>query len=195
MFAGSLASSTTKVNDLDHIRLASRWGIPNNIRMKALIKPIKLLALDVDGVLTDCRVFLDESGEWRRFFSIRDGYGLKRLMDFGYQTALITASKAKDISERARALGVNYLFDGNLDKVPAFEELMKKTGFSEKEIAYMGDDLFDIPLLKRVGFAATVPDAMEDVKESVHYVAKRPGGNGAVREICDLIVKDGAYSD
>ena len=154
---------------------------------------IKMLLLDVDGILTDCRIFLDSNGEWRRMFSIRDGYGIKMLLDLGYKVGIITASKSKDIGERAKALGLTYFFEGSLDKVPSFEAAMKDAGLSPHEVAYMGDDLFDMPLLKRAGFAATVHDAMEDVQEVVHYIAKRPAGNGAVREVCDLIRKNGAF--
>lgn len=155
------------------------------------LRKIKLLALDVDGVLTDCRMTLDSEGEWRRAFSLRDGYGLKLLTDSGYKTAIITASKAKDISERARTLNIDFFHPGNLDKKVEFDQLVKKSGFQPSEIAYVGDDLFDIPVLQAAGFAATVPEAMEEVLRHVHYVTKRPGGNGAVREICDLLLRYG----
>jgi 3-deoxy-D-manno-octulosonate 8-phosphate phosphatase (KDO 8-P phosphatase) len=152
------------------------------------LKRIKLLCLDVDGVLTDCRIWLDSKDEWRRFFSIRDGYGLMRLKEQGFLTAIITGSKAKDIRERAKALNIDYFFEGNLNKMPALEEIAGKSELHFDQIAYMGDDLFDLPLLKRVGFAATVPDALESVKKVCQYVTLRPGGNGAVREVCDLLL-------
>lgn len=158
------------------------------------LRKIKLLAMDVDGVLTDCTTFLGSDGEWRRIFSIRDGYGIKRLVDHGYQTAFITASRAKDIQERAKVLQIHHFHDGNLDKLSEFNNLVKKSGCKPEEIAFVGDDLFDIPVLQAAGFAATVPEAMDEVFHSVHYVTKRPGGNGAVREICDLIMKYGALS-
>jgi len=166
-----------------------------NSDLKRRLMHIKMLLLDVDGVLTDCRVFLDSNGEWRRLFSIRDGYGIKMLLDLGYKVGIITASKSKDISERAKALGLTYFFEGSLDKIPAFEFAMKDAGLLPHEVAYMGDDLFDIPILRKVGFAATVSDAIEDVREIVHYLAKRPAGNGAVREVCDLIRKNGALHE
>ena len=149
--------------------------------------------MDVDGVLTDCRVFLDSNGQWKRMFSIRDGYGITRLMESGYQTGVITGSKAEDIEKRVQVLKIQHFYQGSLHKEPAFDEILKKTGLADKEIAYIGDDLFDIPILKRVGFAATVSDAMEEVLSKVDYVTKRPAGNGAVREICDLIIKMGAF--
>lgn len=153
-----------------------------------------MLILDVDGVMTDCRVFLDSDGEWRRQYSIRDGYGIQRLIQAGYKTAIITGSKAKDIEARAKILGIHHFFQGNLDKLPAFKKLLADSGLKSEECAYMGDDLFDIPVLKEVSFAATVPDAMEEVLEVSDYVTKRPAGNGAVREICEIILKYGAFS-
>jgi 3-deoxy-D-manno-octulosonate 8-phosphate phosphatase (KDO 8-P phosphatase) len=158
------------------------------------LRKIKLLAMDVDGVLTDCKTFLDSDGEWRRLFSIRDGYGIKRIIDEGYETAIITASRAKDIQERAKVLNIHYFHDGNLDKLSEFNLLVKASGLQPDEIAYIGDDLFDIPVLQASGFAATVPEAMEEVFHNVHYVTKRTGGDGAVREVCDLIIKYGALA-
>lgn len=158
------------------------------------LRKIKLLALDVDGVLTDCKTFLDSDGEWRRMFSIRDGYGIKRIIDEGYQTAIITASQALDIKARAQVLKIHHFHEGNLDKFSELQLLLKKTGLKADEVAYVGDDLFDIPVLNAVGFAATVPEAMDEVFHNVQYVTKRPGGNGAVREVCDLILRYGALS-
>lgn len=158
------------------------------------LKTVKVLALDVDGILTDCKIWLDTDGEWRRTFSIRDGWGIKRIQNAGYKVGLITASKAADIRARAKSLQLDFFFEGSLDKEPAFAELQKSMGLAPNQIAYMGDDLPDIPLLRQVGFAATVPDAIDDVKSLVHYVTQRPGGNGAVREVCDLIFQYGALS-
>lgn len=156
--------------------------------LKERLKRIRMLVLDVDGVLTDCRVFMDEDGEWRRFFSIRDGYGLHRLKSFGIKTAVITGSKARDIQERIRHLNIDFFYEGQLDKLPLLEELAQTSGLDFEEMAYVGDDDFDIPLLKKVGFSATVPDAMENVIEIVDYVTKRPAGNGAVREVCEMLI-------
>lgn len=158
------------------------------------LKNIKMLILDVDGILTDCKIWMDSSGEWRRQFSIRDGLGIKRLIESGYKIALITGSKAEDIQSRAKSLGIHYLYEGSLEKETAFADLQAKSGIKPTEMAYMGDDDFDIPLLKAVAFAATVPDAMEEVQEIVHYITKRPAGNGAVREVCDFILKYGNLS-
>lgn len=149
--------------------------------------------MDVDGVLTDCRIWFDGK-EWRRFFSIRDGVGIKRLAESGYKLAIITGSTTEDIRVRAKNLGIHFFYEGALDKEPAFQKLMSDSGISPMEMAYIGDDIFDIPLIQKVGVSATVPEAVEEVLEVADYVTKRPGGNGAVREFCDLIYKHGAYA-
>lgn len=154
------------------------------------LKKIRMLILDVDGVLTDCRVFMDSDGEWRRFFSIRDGYGIARLKDAGFKTAVITGSKARDIQERVRHLKIDFFYEGHLEKLSCLEELSQTSGVSYEEMAYIGDDEFDLPILERVGFAATVSDAMESAVAAAHYVCQRPAGNGAVREVCELLIKN-----
>jgi len=158
------------------------------------LRNIKMLVLDVDGVLTDCRLWMDSNGEWKRFFSIRDGVGIKRLIESGYKLAVITGSKAEDIRQRVKNLGIQYFFEGAADKVPSFIELQKQSGMKPEEMACVGDDIFDIPLIQAVAFGVTVPEAVEEVIEEADYVTKRPGGNGAVREVCDLIYKHGAFS-
>ncbi len=157
------------------------------------LKNIKMLVLDVDGVLTDTRMWFD-GAEWRRFFSVRDGVGIKRLIESGYKLAIITGSKAEDIRVRAKSLGIHYFFEGALDKEPAFAQLQKDSGIQTSEMAYVGDDIFDIPLLQAVAFGATVPEAVDEVLEIADYVTRRPGGCGAVREVCDYIYKYGAFA-
>lgn len=154
---------------------------------------IKMLIMDVDGVLTDTRLFLDSDGEWKRFFSIRDGVGIKELQKRGYKTAVITGSKTKDITLRMKNLGIDYFYDGYSDKGPAFQLLIKESGLQPEEMAYIGDDIYDIPLLQKVAFAATVPEAVVPVFKCVDYVTKRSGGLGAVRELCDLLMDHGFY--
>jgi len=161
---------------------------------KAKLKKIKLLILDVDGVLTDCRLWMDSNGQWKRFFSIRDGVGIKRLIESGYKIAVITGSTAEDIRARIKVLGIQYFYEGAQDKEPSFAKLLLESGVSADEMAFIGDDIFDIPLLQKVGFSATVPEAVEEVLGEVQYITRRPGGNGAVREICDYIYKFGALN-
>ncbi|MEK2687559.1 HAD-IIIA family hydrolase [Bdellovibrio sp. GT3] len=157
------------------------------------LKNIKMLVLDVDGVMTDTRIWF-ENGEWRRFYSIRDGVGIKRLTEAGYKIAVITGTKAEDVRARVKSLGIQYFYEGALDKEPSFLQLQKDSGISPNEMAYVGDDIFDIPLLQAVSFGATVPEAVDEVIEIADYVTKRPGGCGAVREVCDYIFKYGAFS-
>lgn len=153
------------------------------------LKNIKMLVLDVDGIMTDCKIWLDTDGEWKRFFCIRDGVGIRALIDKGFKVAVITGSKSLDIQKRVKHLGFHYFYEGASDKTPSFEDLILKSGVSPEQMAYMGDDVFDIPLLKRVGFAATVPEAVSVVHKAVHYVTKNHGGDGAVREVCDMILE------
>lgn len=148
-----------------------------------------MLVMDVDGVMTDCRTFMGADKEWRRFFSIRDGYGIMRLREAGFKTAVITGTKAQDIQERISRLKIDYFYEGNLEKLTCLEDLAMKSGLSYEQMAYMGDDDFDLPILERVGFAATVSDAMESVLKISHYTAKRPAGNGAVREVCEMLLQ------
>nr|BFD58591.1 HAD family hydrolase [Bdellovibrio sp. CKG001]BFD62017.1 HAD family hydrolase [Bdellovibrio sp. HM001]BFD65859.1 HAD family hydrolase [Bdellovibrio sp. HAGR004] len=157
------------------------------------LKNIKMLVLDVDGVLTDTRLWFDGK-EWRRFFSIRDGVGIKRLTEAGYKIAVITGSKAEDIRARVKSLGIHYFYEGALDKEPSFLQLQQESGISTAEMAYIGDDIFDIPMIQAVAFGATVPEAVDEVMEVADYVTRRPGGCGAVREVCDYIYKYGAFS-
>ncbi len=153
-----------------------------------------MLVLDVDGVLTDCRLWMDSNGDWKRFYSIRDGVGIKRLIESGYKLAVITGTKAEDIRQRVKNLGIQFFYEGATDKIPSFLELQKQSGIQAEEMAYLGDDIYDIPLIQAVAFGAAVPEAVEEVIEVAQYITKRPGGNGAVREVCDLIYKHGALS-
>ncbi len=155
---------------------------------------VKMLVLDVDGVLTDCRLWMDSDGEWKRIYSVRDGVGIKALAAAGYKLAIITGAQAKDVRARAKMLGFDYFYEGAADKWPSFEKLQADSGLLPSEMAYVGDDVFDIPLIKAVAFGATVPEAVDEVIEIANYVTKRPGGNGAVREVCSFILKYGFYS-
>lgn len=159
------------------------------------LNSVKMLVLDVDGIMTDCRLWMDSNGQWKRIYSVRDGVGIKALIESGYQVAVITGATAEDVRSRVKMLGIQYLFEGALDKKPPFLELQKQSGLTPNEMAYMGDDHFDLPVLNEVQFSATVPDAMDEVIKSVQYVTRRPAGNGAIREVCDYILKYGFYSN
>lgn len=154
---------------------------------------IKLLAFDVDGVLTDNHVWMNEVGQWRRMFSVRDGYGLQMLRENGYQLALITGSFSDDVRERARVLKMNFFYEGSLDKLPSYLDIKSKTGFEDSEILYMGDDLFDLPVIEAAGVGVTVPEAVEKIKIKADFVTTQSGGKGAVREICEMVLSHGFY--
>lgn len=152
------------------------------------LKNIKALVVDVDGVLTDANLWWHSPGEWRRTFNIYDGYGIKALIEEGYILAMITGSNSEDIRERQQRLGIHYIYEGAENKIPPFEDFLKKTNLKDHEVAYIGDDLPDLPILKRVGFAASVPTGIAEVKKAAHYITKKDGGKGAVREICDMLL-------
>lgn len=154
------------------------------------LKKIKLLLLDVDGVLTDGRIFwAGEDQGWTRFFNVKDGYGLKLLMKAGIQVGVISGGDSKDVRTRVEFLKLNYIFLGDENKITAFDKILAASKLDESEIAFMGDELFDMPVLQRVGFSATVPHAVDEVKGCVHYVTQYEGGWGAVREVADAIRK------
>jgi 3-deoxy-D-manno-octulosonate 8-phosphate phosphatase (KDO 8-P phosphatase) len=153
------------------------------------LKKIKMFILDIDGVLTDGRIFWLENQGWTRFFNIKDGYGLKLLMKNGIEVAIISGGDSKDVRTRVEFLKIKHAYFGDEDKMKAYDKIKKDTGYTDEEIAFMGDDLFDIPVLEAVGFSATVPHAVPQVKNRVHYVAESPGGMGAVREVADAIRK------
>ncbi|MCB0393511.1 MAG: HAD-IIIA family hydrolase [Bdellovibrionales bacterium] len=161
---------------------------------RASIGKIKMLITDVDGVLTDGRIWLDTDGEWKRMFSVIDGVGLKRVIESGYQVGVITGAKSKDVQTRVKFLGIQHFYEGVKDKIPCYEEILSQTGLKDENIAYIGDDFFDIPILKRCGFPASVPTGLEDVRVSANYVTESLAGFGAVREVCELLIKFGYYS-
>lgn len=157
--------------------------------IQARLKKIKLLALDVDGVMTDGRLFWLEGHGWTRHFHIKDGYGLKVLMKHGVDVAIISGGDSKDVRIRMEFLKIKHVFLGDENKIVAFDKIIASTGFAPEQIAFMGDDLFDIPVIEKVGFSATVPHAVDPVKARVHYITETPGGWGAVREVADAIRK------
>jgi len=150
---------------------------------------VKLLLLDVDGVLTDGSIPYTAAGEEIKPFHSRDGFGLNLVQKIGVKVGLITARKSEALARRAKDLKVAYLFQGARNKVAVFKEIIAELEISPSETAYMGDDWLDLPLLNMVGLAATVADAVPEVRKIVDYVAESPGGRGAVREVCDLIIK------
>lgn len=154
---------------------------------------IKLLLLDVDGVLTNGQIIYDGAGNELKMFNVRDGHGLKLVQRAGIQTGIITGRKSDVVSRRAAELGIDILYQGALNKLEPYEEIIAQSGLPETQIAYVGDDLVDLPILRRVGFSATVADADPEVLSRVDFVSSFNGGQGAVREICDLLLKAGDH--
>jgi 3-deoxy-D-manno-octulosonate 8-phosphate phosphatase (KDO 8-P phosphatase) len=152
------------------------------------LKQIRALVMDVDGVLSDGTLWMEADGSWRRAFSILDGLGLKRLMQANYKVGWITGSKAPDIAARAKILGVEFLSEGQEDKRAAFASFLEKYDLKASQVAYIGDDLPDLPLLQACGLAFTVPNAVEEIKAVAEYTTQKGGGFGAVREVCDLLL-------
>ncbi|MBW1838361.1 MAG: HAD family hydrolase [Deltaproteobacteria bacterium] len=153
------------------------------------IKPIKLLILDVDGVLTDGKIIYNDRGEEIKAFHVRDGHGLKLLMRAGIGIALITGRKSKVVLHRARDLGIKNVYQRVTNKIEVYEKILKGEKLKDENVGFVGDDLVDIPVLKRVGFSAAVGDAIPEVRAVADYVASKKGGEGAVREICELLLK------
>lgn len=149
---------------------------------------IRMLVLDVDGVLTDGKLYFDSNGNEMKAFSSRDGLGLRCLQLCGIELALITGQQSEIVDRRAAQLGISHVYQGRQDKLDAFTHLLEKTGIDEQQVCYAGDDWIDLPVLERAGLAVTVPDADKIVKNSVHWVTSHSGGKGAVREICNLIL-------
>ena len=157
--------------------------------MQERLEKIKLLILDVDGVMTDGRIIFDSNGVESKFFNVKDGHGIKMLQRAGIEVCIISGRESQVVANRAGELGITKVHQRSLDKLAPYRRVLDETGFSDEQVAYMGDDIIDVPVLRRVGFAAAPADAVEDVLPYVHFIARNRGGWGAVREVCDLILK------
>ncbi len=152
-------------------------------------KAVKLLLLDVDGVLTDGTIFYTAEGGESKGFNTQDGFGLRILQEAGVEAGLITARTSEAVARRAADLKLAHLYQGRGDKAEVFREILARTGLRSFECAYMGDDWLDLPLLGLAGFSAAPANAVTEVRQRVDYVCSRQGGRGAVREVCDLILE------
>ena len=152
-------------------------------------KKIKLVIFDVDGVLTDGSLFFGDDGQEYKAFYARDGLGIKLLQRTGVEVGVITARSSKLVNHRMENLGIKHLYQGRLDKMEAFNDLIKKLGVSADETAYAGDDVIDLPVMKKVGLAIAVQDAHPFVKKHAHWITEHNGGRGAARDICELIME------
>ena len=153
------------------------------------LQKVKLLILDVDGVMTDGRIIMDYKGREMKNFDVRDGHGLKIIQRYGIKVAILTGRQSKVVEHRARDLEINDVYQGALNKKDVFGKILERHKLSAGAVAFMGDDIVDIPVLKRVGFSAAVADALDIVKKSVDYITVNRGGHGAVREICEMILQ------
>ncbi len=151
-------------------------------------KKIKLLLLDVDGVLTDGSIILDSAGTEIKAFHVRDGHGIKMAQRAGITIGIITGRRSEVVNIRARELGIDEVHQGALEKIGVFDSILAKYGLRDDEAAYIGDDVVDLDIFRRAGLSAAVADCDPSVKGSVHMVTKAPGGRGAVREVINLIL-------
>ena len=159
-------------------------------------RKIKLIIFDVDGVLTDGGIYIGEQGELYKPFYCRDGLGITLAHKLGLKTAIITGRKSKQVAFRAKELHISEVVQGNSDKREAYDEIKKRTGLRDEEIAYIGDDLIDLPIMLQVGLPMAVADAIPDVRMHSLVVSCCPGGRGAVRELLEFIFKaQGKWED
>ncbi len=151
-------------------------------------KHIRLLICDVDGVLTDGRLFYTSDGMAYKAFHVQDGMGLKLLMLSGVEVAVITTCASPIVAKRMQQLEISHVFQGQVTKISAYETLLKQLQLSDEQVAYIGDDWPDEPLIKRAGLGIAVPNAIQAIRELASYTTQKSGGDGAVRELCDLIM-------
>ena len=157
--------------------------------VKKRIKKIKLLVMDCDGVLTDGGIIYDHEGREIKVFNVRDGHGIKLLKRAGLDCAIITARSSEALKKRGAELSIIMLYQGALDKRAAYEDILARTGLRPEETAFVGDDLVDIPVMSRAGFAVSVKDGVKEVKKAAHYVTECKGGRGAIREVVEILLK------
>ena len=149
---------------------------------------IKLVLFDVDGVLTDGSLFIGDDGQEYKAFHSKDGLGMRMLQDSGVEIGIITGRTSEVVRHRMQSLGISHLFQGQRHKLPAYEQLIGQLGLESEQTAYVGDDVVDLPVLRRAGLAIAVGDAHPLVKRHTHWVTEAPGGRGAAREVCELIM-------
>jgi 3-deoxy-D-manno-octulosonate 8-phosphate phosphatase (KDO 8-P phosphatase) len=157
--------------------------------MKEELKKIKLLILDVDGVLTNGKIIYDDQGLETKFFNVKDGLGIRLLLKYGLEVGIITGRVSQVVQHRCANLGITKVYQGVSNKVATFKKIIEVSALSAEEVAYMGDDLPDLPLFDIVGVPIAVADACELVKKKACIVTRAEGGKGAVREVCEMLLK------
>ena len=160
--------------------------VPSSVLERA--SRVRLMVFDVDGVMTDGRLWFGSGGEALKVFHVHDGTGIKALAAAGIATAVISGRESPIVLRRCAELGIRHVAQGIADKNVAFDAMRHELGFTADVCGYMGDDDIDVPVMQRVGFAATVPNAAAGVARHAHWISRRDGGSGAVRDVCDLLV-------
>ncbi len=150
---------------------------------------IRLVIFDVDGVLTDGSLFLGDDGQEYKAFHSRDGHGMKMLQETGVEIGIITGRTSNVVQHRMDSLGIRHVYQGQLQKLPAFEDLVAKLGLPPHQVAYVGDDVVDLPTMRRSGLAIAVQDAHPLLKQHAHWITDHGGGRGAARDVCELIMR------
>jgi 3-deoxy-D-manno-octulosonate 8-phosphate phosphatase (KDO 8-P phosphatase) len=153
------------------------------------LKDIQLLLLDVDGVLTDGSIIYSDEDSETKVFNVKDGFGLKLVMAAGIKVGLVTGRTSRALHRRCRDLGIRYIYDGVQQKAPLLDKIITETGVGAANTAFIGDDLPDLPLMRRIGLSIAVADAHEVVRDYSDWITSAPGGRGAVREVCDALLK------
>jgi 3-deoxy-D-manno-octulosonate 8-phosphate phosphatase (KDO 8-P phosphatase) len=156
--------------------------------IEARAAQIQMVVFDVDGVLTDGRLFIGDDGQEYKAFNSKDGHGMRMLLDSGVDIGIITGRTSEVVRIRMESLGVRHVYQGRREKVPAYEELKAATGITDAHIAFVGDDVVDLPVMQRSGFAVAVQDAHNLVKQHAHWTTPSRGGRGAARDVCELIM-------
>ncbi|WUR12719.1 HAD family hydrolase [[Empedobacter] haloabium] len=157
---------------------------------------VRLMIFDVDGVLTDGSLHYGADGEALKTFNVQDGLGIKLLQEGGIRTAIISARRSPQVTARAKDLGIEFVHQGGHDKLTPFNALVAQLGLSNEQVGFIGDDIVDLPILSRVGFAVGVPNARPEVMTRVHHVTQNGGGRGAVREVCEFVLRaQGLYDN
>lgn len=152
------------------------------------VRRVRFLLLDVDGVMTDGTIYLDNDGRETKAFNIYDGSGIHHIKKLGLQVGIITGRESRIVSHRAKELGITEVHQKVLNKIKVYEKILATYSLKDEEVAFVGDDIIDLPVLNRVGFSVSVPNAHPDVREKVDWVTTKAGGHGAVREVTDLLV-------
>jgi len=157
--------------------------------MEVKFKNIKLVIMDVDGVLTDGRIVYDDKGRELKFFDVTDGFGVTLMHRAGFKLALLSAKASPMLKRRAKDMHIDKVYLDAINKLEIFPKILKDFKVKPQEVCFIGDDLIDLPIIKRVGFAVAVKDAQDDVRKKAHYITKKAGGRGAVREAAEMLLK------